>query len=253
MIIPTAEPFFFPGNNTGCLLVHGITGSPKEMRWMGEYLANEGYSILGIRLAGHATQPEDMMRMHWQDWLASVEDGYYLLKNLVDHIFIIGLSMGGILSLLFSSRFSVTGVVTMSTPYVLPPNPMLPYVKIISLVLPKMKKGPSDRHDKEAEKSHVEYPYIPTKSIIQLQDLLFEMRTSLPKVNVPVLLIHSKQDRSVAPQNAEKIFSAVNSQDKQILYVENSGHDIPREPDRDLVFRTTNEFIIRVQNSTQSV
>jgi|WetSurSiteA1Bulk_404760.scaffolds.fasta_scaffold00368_6 carboxylesterase len=253
MIIPTAEPFFFPGNNTGCLLVHGITGSPKEMRWMGEYLANEGYSILGIRLAGHATQPEDMMRMHWQDWLASVEDGYYLLKNLVDHIFIIGLSMGGILSLLFSSRFSVTGVVTMSTPYVLPPNPMLPYVKIISLVLPKMKKGPSDRHDKEAEKSHVEYPYIPTKSIIQLQDLLFEMRTSLPKVNVPVLLIHSKQDRSVAPQNVEKIFSAVNSQDKQILYVENSGHDIPREPDRDLVFRTTNEFIIRVQNSTQSV
>ena len=94
MIISTAEPFYFPGNKTGCLLVHGFTGSPKEMRWMGEYLANEGYSVLGIRLAGHATQPEDMMRMHWQDWLASVEDGYYLLKDQVDHIFLVGLSMG---------------------------------------------------------------------------------------------------------------------------------------------------------------
>ena len=60
MIIPTAEPFYLPGNNIGCLLVHGFTGAPKEMRWMGEFLGNQGYTVLGIRLAGHATTPEDM-------------------------------------------------------------------------------------------------------------------------------------------------------------------------------------------------
>ncbi len=249
MIISTAEPFYFPGNKTGCLLVHGFTGSPKEMRWMGEYLFNEGFTVLGIRLAGHATQPEDMMRMHWQDWLASVEDGYYLLKDQVDHIFLIGLSMGGILSLVFASRFPVDGVVAMSTPYVLPADPRLRFVKIFTVFMPKMKKSPSDRHDFEASKSHVEYPYIPTKAIIQLRDLLSEMRVSLPKVSVPVLLIHSKQDKSVAPENVEKIYSAVSSRDKQIFFVENSGHDIPREPDRNLVFKTTSEFIKRVQNS----
>jgi len=42
MIIPTAEPFYFPGNKIGCLLVHGFTGTPKEMRWMGEYLGSSG-------------------------------------------------------------------------------------------------------------------------------------------------------------------------------------------------------------------
>ena len=251
MIIPTAEPFYFSGNRTGCLLVHGFTGSPKEMRWMGEYLSNEGYTVLGIRLAGHATQPEDMMRMHWQDWLASVEDGYCLLKDQVDRIFLVGLSMGGILSLVFASRFPVDGVVTMSTPYNLPADPRLPFVKIFSLFLPKVKKGSSDRHDLEASKSHVEYPYIPTKAIIQLRDLLSEMRVSLPKVSVPVLLIHSRQDKSVAPENVEKIYSAVSSRDKQIFFVENSGHDIPREPDRNLVFKSASEFIKRVQNSTQ--
>jgi carboxylesterase len=50
-IIPSAEPFYFPGGKTGCLLVHGFTGSPKEMRWMGEYLAGQGYTVLGVRLA----------------------------------------------------------------------------------------------------------------------------------------------------------------------------------------------------------
>ncbi|MCE7861299.1 MAG: carboxylesterase, partial [Chloroflexi bacterium CFX2] len=60
-IIETAEPFLLPGNRTGILLIHGFTGTPKEMRWMGDYLNEFGYSCLGIRLAGHATTPEDMI------------------------------------------------------------------------------------------------------------------------------------------------------------------------------------------------
>jgi carboxylesterase len=208
----------------------------------------QGYTVLGIRLAGHATQLEDMMRMHWQDWLASVEDGYYLLKNQVDQLFLIGLSMGGILSLVFASRFPVNGIITMSTPYELPPDPRLPYARLLSAVIPTVKKGPSDRHDLEASKDHIEYPRIPTKSVVQLKELVAEMRTSLPKISAPALLIHSKRDKSVNPENVEKIFKAIGSRDKQILYVENSGHDIPREPDKNLVFMMAEKFIQSIQN-----
>ena len=70
-IIPSAEPFFFPGSKTGILLIHGFTGTPKEMRWMGEYLHQKQHlTVLGIRLSGHATQPEDMLRSSYTDWLA---------------------------------------------------------------------------------------------------------------------------------------------------------------------------------------
>ena len=65
-IIPTAEPFFFPGQGEnariGCLVTHGFTGAPKEMRWLGEYLHRQGYTVCGMRLAGHATRPADMVR-----------------------------------------------------------------------------------------------------------------------------------------------------------------------------------------------
>jgi carboxylesterase len=126
-IIPTAEPFFFPApktssNSVGCLLVHGFTGTPKEMRGMGEYLARQGYSVLGIRLTGHATQPDDMRRSRCADWTVSVEDGYQLLRGVADNIYLVGLSMGGVLSLLMSTRLDVKGVVAMSTPYRLPVN-----------------------------------------------------------------------------------------------------------------------------------
>jgi carboxylesterase len=249
MIIPTAEPFYFPGNRTGCLLLHGFTGAPKEMRWMGEFLRDRGYTVLGVRLAGHATTIEDMMRMHWQDWFSSVEDGYNILKGCTDSIFVIGLSMGGILSLLFSSKFQVAGVVAMSTPYSLPDDPRLPFIRLLSSVIHTVPKGPPDWHNLEAAKDHVEYPLIPTRGVIQLRDLLVELRSALPKVRAPVLIVHSKQDAGVVPGNAEKIMAALGSQDKELMWVENSGHVITREPDRELVFTKADEFIHRVQKS----
>jgi esterase/lipase len=81
MLIPTAKPFFFPDGNPGCLLVPGFTVTLlNKMRWTGDYLGNKGYTVLGVRLAGHAIRPEDMPRIAWQDCLASVEHGYHQLK-----------------------------------------------------------------------------------------------------------------------------------------------------------------------------
>jgi carboxylesterase len=141
----------------------------------------------------------------------------------------------------------------MSTPYALPDDPRLPYIKILSGLVPKVKKEPPDWHNPEAAKDHVEYPYFPTRGIIQLRDLLREMRSALPTVHAPALIIHSRQDGSVPPHNPEQILTALGSQDKQLFWVENSGHVITREPDRQLVFSKVNEFILRVLASNQAV
>src|SRR4030042_6331366 len=98
-VIETAEPFLSLGDETGILLVHGFTGTPKEMRSMGEFFADQGKTVLGIRLPGHATQPEDMRGKRWQDWVQAVEDGYHLLRCAGRQVFVMGLSMGGILTL----------------------------------------------------------------------------------------------------------------------------------------------------------
>lgn len=251
MIIPTAEPFFFPGGRTGCLLVHGFTGTPKEMRWLGEYLAGQGHSVLGIRLAGHATQVEDMIRTRWEDWLASVEDGYHLLHGCADQIYVIGLSLGGILSLTFASGLStpacpIAGVVAMATPQHIPINShLVPALKFISLFKKTNPKGPGDWQDKEAERQHTAYPVDPIKGGIELNLLLYEMYNGLPLVSAPALLIYSKDDHTVLPdeKHAELIYEKLGSAKKQLVWIEKSGHVLTRDLQRETVFKIIANFV----------
>ena len=248
-IIPTAEPFFFPGNSTGCLLIHGFTGAPKEMRWMGEYLAHKGFTVLGIRLAGHATRPEDLTRTRWRDWVTSAEDGWHLLNDAAKHVFAIGLSLGGVLSLYLASQLPLTGVVTMSTPYDLPKDPRRRFLNLLKWVVPSVSKRRSDQIEVGAAGEHVDYPHYPTRGIAELNDLMAEMRAVLPKVTAPVLMIHSQGDKSVPTTDMDNIFDRLGSKDKQTLLLENSGHVIPRGVERELAFDAASDFITRVLQS----
>lgn len=252
-IIETAEPFFFLGDSAkpACLLIHGFTGAPKEMRLLGEFLNQHGYTCLGIRLAGHATKPEDMIRSRYTDWMASVEDGYHLLRGVSQNIFFVGLSMGGVLSLLMSTRLKVDGVVAMSTPFALPrdyPIWMLKLVSVFKKYNPKGKGIPgSGWFDKDAFREQVSYPQNPIRSTAELKKLILEMRAALPNVNVPVLLMHSKDDAYVLPENMEKIHAAlVNAEGRTKLSIGGSGHVVTKDAARHQVFEAALEFIQRV-------
>lgn len=253
MIIPTAEPFLFPGqpDQPGCLLIHGFTGAPKEMRWMGEFLNQQGCHALGIRLAGHATRPEDMIRSRYTDWIASVEDGYHILRGMTKRIYLIGLSMGGMLALLISTKLDVAGVVAMSTPYHIPYDYPAWTMKLVSKVMPyqpKSKEEPgASWFDKAAYAEHFSYPQNPVRSAAELQTLATEMRAALPNVNVPVLLIHSKNDTYVHPENIEHIYADLGTSDKTKLYVTEAGHVVTRDAARDQVFEATCAFIHRIE------
>jgi esterase/lipase len=73
------------------------------------------------------------------------------------------------------------------------------------------------------------------------------MLAALPQVTVPGLLMHSKDDRYVLPENMEKVYAGlVNTPDKTKLYLSGSGHVLPRDARREQVFQATLEFIQRI-------
>lgn len=219
---------------------------------MGEYLNRQGLTCLGIRLSGHATDPADMIRSRWSDWTASVQDGYHLLSGSVDRIYLVGLSMGGVLSLLMSARLEVAGVVAMSTPYQLPNDYPLWVLRLYAMFVrdsPKSKEIPgASWFDKAAYADHISYPRNPMRSVVELKLLLKEMHAALPEVRKPVLLIHSKDDPYVPPENMEKIHAGlVHASDKTKVYVTGSGHVVTRDAARHQVFELARDFIERLE------
>lgn len=224
---------------------------------MGEYLSRQGFSVLGIRLTGHATRPQDMIRSRYTDWMASVEDGYHLLSGAAEHIYLVGLSMGGILSLLMASKLRVRGVIAMSTPFEMPIDPPIPapIIRLASHFYPFMNKSadPAEGwHDLDAFEQHVAYPQNPVRSGVELKLLMAEMRAALPKLRVPVLLMHSRDDDYVLEGTMERIYENLGTSEKEMVWVQDSGHVITEEPQREIVFKNAADFIRRVENKYSS-
>lgn len=60
---------------TGVLLIHGLTGTPNEMRILARGLNNAGFTVYAVQLAGHCGTLNDLLESTWQEWLASVRAG----------------------------------------------------------------------------------------------------------------------------------------------------------------------------------
>ncbi len=213
---------------------------------LGAHLANNGYTVLGPRLAGHGTSLDDLARTRWTDWLASAEDGLNLLRGMCDRIVLMGMSMGGLLSVLLAADQPPAGLVLMSTPVTLLQSPLRRWLKPLSLIVPRVKKGPPDWFDPSVNAERVAYPAYSTRAAAEVQDLITRVRATLPLVTVPTLILHSRNDTFVVPANAELLLSWLGAKNKKLLMVENSNHLITLDATRQQVFEAARAFVRRV-------
>ena len=224
-----AEPFFFPGDRVGCLLIHGFTGTPYEMRELGERLAARGYTVLGPVLAGHASRIDDMLPTRWTDWYASVTAAYDQLREQCDAIFPIGLSLGALLALHLAAHRPVNGVVAVAAPFSIH-NPLIPlfqYLPFLYNLIPYVKKNPQndDTQDPTVRPHHPEYPVNPTRCAASLLlDFLPHLRDDLRDVRAPALLIQGRNDRTVPPESMDEFYARIASPEKEKVWLERSGH-----------------------------
>jgi len=153
--------------------------------------------------------------------------------------------------LLMSTRLKVEGVAALSTPYGLPrdyPIWLLNIVGVFKKFVPKGKGKPgSGWFDQDAYRQQVSYPQNPVRSTAELKKLILEMRAALPKVTAPVLLMHSRDDKYILPENMEKIYAAlIHAKERTKLTIAGSGHVVTRDAARQQVFESVLEFIQRV-------
>lgn len=242
-IIERAEPFLVKRGDVGCLLIHGFTGTPNEMLPLANSLSSSDYTVLAPRLFGHATDPDDMLRARWWDWIASAEDGLNLLKGCTKKQVVMGLSMGGALALILAARHKVDAVCSFSTPFDLPPDPRIKFLPFVYWAMPRQGKGKPDWHNPEISRDHIDYPYYPTKSILQLQQLLKVLREEVHAVSAPAFFVQSHADGVIPPQSLDFLKDQVSSQFREGLWVEDSGHVVIKDLESEKVFSAVKQFL----------
>ncbi len=238
MIIEGAEPFLLKGGSEGVLLIHGFTGLPAELLLMGKFLNRAGYTVLGVRLAGHATNELNLMKTTNEDWFNSVLDGYAILSGFCEKIFVVGHSMGALLTLKLAYSRRVEKIVSLAAPIFIDESlhlkdlPPRSECKNFSVIRPHrcLKDVPP-----AANKSYRKMPFI---SVHELVNLMEEVKILLPKITT-----HGTEDHTAQSKSADFIEEKINSARKEKIFVENCGHLLPLTETRDFVFEEVLKFL----------
>lgn len=233
------EPFYFPGNEVGCLLIHGFTGSPGEMRPLGEHLATAGYTVKGVLLPGHGTTVKDLACTRWPDWYEEVVKGYWQLKEHCQQLFIIGLSMGGDLALHLAANEEFNGgVVSICAPIFLAKKKayLSPFLQYFIRYSPKKNYGSKNYQSFWYD----QYPISCTASLVKMLKVI---KKELGAIKNPALIIQSTLDKTVDPKSAEYIYENIASTSKELYWLNKSGHIATLDSEREKVFSLITEFI----------
>ena len=240
------EPFFMKGGSSGVLLIHGFTGLPVELFLLGNFLNQKNFTVLCPRLAGHGTSENDLMRTTKEDWFNSVLDGFYILRGVCDKIFVVGHSMGGILTLKLSTEQDLAKIVTLAAPIFIDDGlglknlPPKEFCGNACIVQPRKKLT-----DVPPAVNNV-YEKTPLVSVHELVDLIDDVKNLLPKVNTPILIMHGEDDHTAQPRSARFIMDNVGSIVKKIITVPNSGHLLPFAENRQFVAEMVLQFLSTV-------
>ena len=243
MILPGAEPFFIPRGPHGVLMVHGFTGLPAELLPMGQFLSGGGFTVLGVRLVGHATTPEDMSHVTQENWMDSVRDGYGILSGYAEKISVVGHSMGGLLSLRLAAEKPVAGIVSIAAPIFVAEERGLRFLPPREVAegqyVPKMRR----RLKNVPDAVNNNYRMMSLISVHELVDAIDIAKECLAKVTAPALIIQGEEDHTADPKSADYIFEHIGASQKEVFRIPQAGHLLPMDDHRDEVFLRVSEFL----------
>ncbi len=244
--------FELPGDRGACLLIHGFTGTPWDMRPLGEALSRSGIAVRGVRLPGHGTTPAAMLDARAPDWLLACDEALAQLPGR--KVAVAGLSMGALLALVLAARHPdrVAGVAALAPAVRFRDRTLTslrrlrPLAPVLELLRPWVLKDTTDLLDVEAR---AEAPVLRAWPLARLRDL-WEMQDlawgSAARVTCPVLVVVAAQDHVVDPAGAAALVRRL-ERSPAVRYVqsEDSAHILPRDRNRDLVAAEVRSFVER--------
>jgi carboxylesterase len=232
----------------GFVLLHGLSGSPTEMRSVGRHLENCGYQIDIPLLPGHGKGTKALLETAYEDWLKGAHDAFLQMQVRCERVFIVGLCASAILAALVAALDkSVAGLALISPHYgkIHPHMPktrlLLPYVYPFPWLRKKLywTEGPpygikdvrmqqliTTALEESKNNASGEFGTFRTyvESFYQCDRMVRRLRKQAKDVLCPALFLHSLEDSWFAPENSLILANDLGSNDKTVLMFTGCDH-----------------------------
>jgi carboxylesterase len=260
---------FIRGGRLGVLLIHGLGGTPTELRFVAHGLARAGHTVYCCQLAGHCATPEELRRSTWREWYASVEEAHDRLKQHCDIVVTGGLSMGGILAIHLAQNRpeDVHGLLLFAPTLKLDGWSMPWYARLIHYVRPLPIKLEFDLTEHEpyglkdervralvvsamlsGDSSQAGVFSTPMRSFANLNSLVSVVKRNLDKVQQPALIVHPRDDDMASLENAHYLQKHLGGLVETVI-LDNSYHMVTLDQQRHIVAQRAASFVEWLQTS----
>jgi carboxylesterase len=252
-----------PGTGgVGCVLIHGLTGTPAEMTPLAAALQGR-HPLWVARIAGHETSVAELAETSWLDWYASAETGLRALTATAPRVVVVGLSMGALLALhlAIAHRETVAGVVLLSPAAALRRGTVRRLSRALHalaaldarsallrarLARVLFAKDGSDIADAEVRARHPGYRQVPLRALLNLLLLQRLVRREAPRLEQPALVIHARHDHTCPAAAARELYGRLGSPDKRLVLLEESFHVVTVDRERERVAAEVQAFLDRL-------
>jgi carboxylesterase len=260
------------GGRVGVLLIHGLCGTPAEMRFVAMGLGRAGYTVHCPQLAGHGGSREDIVKTGWQDWYRSAEAALDEIRKDCDTVIVGGLCLGSILGLHLAANHpgKVQGIALFSPTLWLNGWAMPWYTRLFDLVrwrwlanlmlFPDLEtlgiKCPRVREFvrtalASADGSDVGTAGTPAAMVLEHRWMVKAAIGSLDRVRQPTLIVHSREDDHADLNNAMYLQRALGGS-VQTIVLDDSYHMITLDKERHVVVDHTRDFVERIVKHVQT-
>lgn len=259
-----SEPLFVSGGLIGCLLLHGLSGNPADLRPLADELVTRGYSVSVPLLPGHGPTPEGTGPATARDWMQAVAQAHDALAATCEHVIIAGHSMGGLLAIADAVRRAPSALVLLGVPTFIGDwrTRFLPVAKYIVRWWYPM--AGVDFRDPQVRERMIEQAVgidlddpviqqqirrsvrIPTNAIDHFFRLMRRTRPLIRAITVPTLIVHGRRDTTALPVCAEEIYRELQSASKKLVWFDAAGHQLIAGSERVAIVETIVQWIAEV-------
>lgn len=231
--------FELPGGPDAVLLLHGLTGSPHELRHVAESLHRRGARCRAPIMPGHGGAPAGLLGLPWSAW---VEGARRELDELgpARRVLVVGCSMGALVAceLAHAAPERVSGLALLAPALRLAGTARAaaflarrtPLGRLWPIV-PKL--GGSDVRDPVQRRANPTMDGVPLEAVAELVALGRHVDGLLPRITVPALVIAGGRDHTVTLAGARRLAARIGSGPARLVVLERSFHLVGIDVERD--------------------